>query len=100
MTSSDVAFEKFASWKKLNILLKAICLPKDKNSSFETHLTVSVFSVIPEEFMVGLIAETRPHNSFPLDLRAAKFSLSEDGKSLEVFLADGERWSFTEKLPS
>ncbi len=100
MCSSEVAFAKFLSWKNRNMLLKAICYPRDKDSSLETHLTASVFSVLASDCMVGISIETGLHSAVPLDLRGAKFFLARDSKALDVVLADAERWFFSEESPS
>src|SRR5438309_2959549 len=58
---SDAAFEKLREWKESGTVLKATLFPN------KAPLIVSVFSVLETEFMVGIVAETPPHDHHPLD---------------------------------
>jgi hypothetical protein len=97
MASSGVAFEKFRRWKQSETLLKVTVSPTAKNSSLETHLTASVFFVDERESKIALASEVRPHDSFLLDLRDASFILAKDERSLDVLLANKDRWLFVEQ---
>jgi hypothetical protein len=100
MASSEVAFRKFLKWKKSDTILRVTFSPQDKKSSFETHLIASVFFVDEIEFTIALASEVRPHNSFLLDLTAATFTLAKDERSLDVLLANKDRWLFVEQAVS
>ena len=100
MPSSGVMFARFRKWKKDETLLSVTCSPHDKNSSRESHRTASVFFVDERESTVAIALESRPHDSFVLDLSGATFTLSADECSLDVEVSTGDRWLFVEQYLS
>ncbi len=94
MASSEAGFERLRMWVESQTVLTVTVLPRESHSSFGTTRNGDVLHVDERKAFAILGVE---RVGVRLDLLGANFAVGSDGRSLDIRLADGERWLLVER---
>lgn len=93
MSSSEDGFRKLRIWKELSACLSVTVVPPNNLSSGATVRSGDIL-LVDEGKGFAMVEVER--DCFRMELSGARFRLAKDEKSLDVELANGERWQFVE----